>query len=238
MFIGEEFDKPGIPIKLVEDFFLNYANIFKELQAHAIFTIPIGLVYSERKTQLPCSQERIHIVSDTPVFDRDHQACKVGRAALQEILVARVSPKLFGPNQMKRLIVASGGNLRDLFGMVYQAADWALDRGAKGRIGKEDADRAIAFLRTNYTRTLGVGPYDAAELTYAQKAKRLVAIYRQARDHNIPDPVLYSLLNARAVQEFNGGERWFGVHPLFVDILQRQGRLEPAEDGKVPGGTQ
>jgi len=159
MFIGEEFDKPGIPIKLVEDFFLNYANIFKELQSHAIFTIPIGLVYSERKTQLPCSQERIHIVSDTPVFDRDHQACKVGRAALQDILVARASPKLFGPNQMKRLIVASGGNLRDLFGMVYQAADWALDRGAKGRIGKEDADRAIAFLRTNYTRTLGVGPY-------------------------------------------------------------------------------
>ena len=237
MFIGEDFDKPGTPIHLVEDFFLNYANIFKGLQAHAIFTIPIGLVYSERATQLPCSPGGIHIVPDTPVFARDHQVCKVGRAALQEILVARVSPKLFGPYQMKRLIVASGGNLRDLFGMVRQAADWALDRGAKGKIGKADADRAIAFLRTDYTRKLGVGPYDAAELTYAQKAERLVAVYRQAPDYDIPDPILYSLLNARAVQEFDG-ERWFGVHPLVVDILLRQGRLEPAEGGKVPGGTQ
>jgi hypothetical protein len=29
MFIGEEFDRPGIPITLVEDLFLNYGNIFK-----------------------------------------------------------------------------------------------------------------------------------------------------------------------------------------------------------------
>jgi hypothetical protein len=236
MFLGEEFDKPGIPINLIEDFFLNYANIFKELKAHAIFTIPIGLVYSERATQLPCSPERIHVVPDTPVFDRDHKDCKDGRAALQEILVARVSPKLFGPNQMKRLIVASGGNLRALFGMVRQAADWALDRGANSKIGKADADRAIAFMRTDYTRKLGVGPYDAADLTYDQKAARLVGIYSQDRDYDIPDPALYSLLNAPAVQEFNG-ERWFGVHPLVVDILQRQGRLKPANGGKVPGGT-
>ena len=120
MFIGEEFDKPGIDISLVEDFFLKYANIFKDIQVHAIFTIPIGLVYSERATQLPCAPERIHIVPDTPVFDRDHKVCKEGRAALQEILVARVSPKLFGPNQMKKLR-----------GSAAAGCTW--DRGANGR---------------------------------------------------------------------------------------------------------
>src|SRR5205823_10207746 len=117
---------------------------------------------------------------DTPVFDRDHEDFKEGRAALQEIVVARVSPKLFGPGQMKRLIVASGGNLRDLFGMVRQAADWAILRGSlKGKIGKVDVDRAIARRRTAHARKLGVGPFDAAELTYAQKAERLVAVYNQ-----------------------------------------------------------
>jgi hypothetical protein len=82
-----------------------------------------------------------------------------------------------------------------------------------------------------------VGPYDAAQLTYKQKAERLVAIYHQDPDYDVPDPVLYSLLNARAVQEFDG-ERWFGVHPLVVDILKAQGRLEAPEGGKVPGGTE
>jgi hypothetical protein len=238
LFIGEEFDKLGIPVSLVEDFFLNYANIFGDIQAHVIFTIPIVLVYSERATQLPCPVERRHILPDTPVFDRDHKECKEGRAALREILVARVSPKLFGPSQMNRFIVASGGNQRDLFTMVSQAADFSLlQHPVREKIGKAEADRAINQLRTDYTRKLGVGPYDPAQLTYAQKADRLVAVYKRDPGHDIPDPVLYSLLNARAVQEFNG-ERWFGVHPLVVDVLKRQGKLEADVDGKVPGGTE
>ncbi len=238
LFVGEEFDRPSIRPVLVEDIFLSYSNIFTEIRTHAIFTIPIGLVYSEKSPQLPCPRNRIYIVPDTQVFDRGHQEFRAGRAALREILEARVSPRLFGPGQMKRLIVASGGNLRDLFGMVNQAADRALLRpAAKGKIGKVDADRVINELRTDYRGRLGVGPFDVAELTYAQKAERLVAIYNQAPDYDVPDPVLYSLLNARAVQEFNG-DRWFGVHPLVVDILKAQGRLKAPEGGKVPGGTE
>jgi hypothetical protein len=238
LFIGEDFDRPGIPAALVEDFFLNHANIIKYAQVHTIFSIPIGLVYSERATQLPCPSDRIQIVPDTPVFDRVHHASREGRAALQEILVARVSPTLFGRNQMKRVIVASGGNLRDLFRLVSQAADSAILRDStKGTIGKADVDLAINALRTDYERRLGVGPFDVAKLTYPEKAARLVAVYNQDPDAQIPDPVLYSLLNARAVQEFNG-ERWFGVHPLVVDILEAQGRLSAPEGGKLLGGTE
>jgi hypothetical protein len=64
-----------------------------------------------------------------------------------------------------------------------------------------------------------------------------VQIYRQQPEARIPDRVLYSLLHARAVQEFNG-ERWFGVHPLVVDILAAQGKLERDSNGRVPGGTE
>ena len=50
------------------------------------------------------------------------------------------------------------------------------------------------------------------------------------------NPVLYSLLSARAVQEFNG-QRWFGVHPLVVDVLAAQGKLDRLDSGAVLGGT-
>jgi hypothetical protein len=237
LFIGEEFDRSAVGSGLVEDFFLRHANIFNDIQAHSIFTIPIGLVYSEKRTQLAYPSERIHIVPDTQVFYRDHKDFRAGRVALQEVLEARVSPKLFGPGQMKRLIVASGGNLRDLFTMVSQAADSALLRpAANDRIGKADVDGAINERRTEYTRSLGTGPYDAEKLTYEQKAKKLLAVYDREPDYDVPDPVLYALLNARAVQEFNG-ERWFGVHPLVVDILEEQGRLVAPAGGKVAGGT-
>jgi hypothetical protein len=238
LFIGENFDRPEIPTRLVEDFFLTHAHILRDIQVHTIFSIPIGLVYSERATQLPCPTDRIHIVPDTPVFNRHHEASKEGRSALREVLAARVSPKLFEGDQMKRVIVASGGNLRDLLAMVKLAADSAiLRRSPKGTIGKRDVDSAINGLRTDYQRKLGVGAFDVAKLTYPEKAARLVDIYNQDPDAQIPDPVLYSLLNARAVQEFNG-ERWFGVHPVVVDILKAQGRLTIPEGGKVLGGTE
>jgi hypothetical protein len=37
-------------------------------------------------------------------------------------------------------------------------------------------------------------------------------------------------LNARSIQEFNG-QRWFGVHPLVVDILVGQKHLNVGAAG-------
>ena len=239
LFIGEDFDKTNIPARQTEDLFLNNANIFKDLQTHLIFTIPIGPVYSEKGAQLPLPSDCRYIIPDTPVYDRDHKDAKEGRKAIAKILEARVSKDLFTRGQWDRLIVASGGNLRDLFALVAKAADGAFLRGEeRAKIDKADVDRAVIDLRTEYERRLGEGPYDVAKVTYEQKAAKLVAIYKQDQAAKIPDPVLYSLLNARAVQEFNG-DRWFGVHPLVVDVLQAQKKLIPPEgEGRtVAGGS-
>lgn len=235
LFIGEDFDKPGIPFEQTESLFLNYANIFKDLRTHLIFNIPISLVYSERGPYLPYSA---YCVPDTPVFHQDHTPHREGREALQAVLEARVTPDLFGESQMTKLIVASGGNLRDLFQMTAQAADNAI-LGGRSKIGNTDAEAAINNLRTEYERRLGESPYDEEKvnkITYDMKAERLERIYAGDPVAKIPAAVLSSLLRARAVQEFNGN-RWFGVHPLVVDILQAQGKLTANEEGKVAGGT-
>ena len=238
LFIGEDFDKPGIPFEQTESLFLNYANVFKDLRAHLIFNIPISLVYSERAAQLPFSGERIHCIPDTPVFHQGHNPHQAGRDALRAVLEARVAPGLFEDNHMTDLIVASGGNLRDLFQMTAQAADNAILRH-ESRIGQVDADAAVNNLRTEYERRLGESPYDEEKvnkITYDMKAERLKSIYDCDAVAKVPAPVLYSLLRARAVQEFNG-TRWFGVHPLVVDILRAQGKIALDEEGKAAGGT-
>jgi len=238
LFIGEDFDKPGISVKLTEELFLNYANIFRDVTTHLIFNIPIGLVYSEKAKQLPLTHDHIHCIPDTPVYKPDHSPHEDGRAALRTILEARVAPDLFEPGQMGRLIVASGGNLRDLFSLVGEAAINAILRGeTHGRVNEGDAGRAINNLRTEYERSLGQSPYDVERITYDKKAERLVSIYHGHPDAKVPDPVLYSLLSSRAVQEFNG-DRWFGVHPLVVDILKAQGRLTPSDGRPVAGGSE
>lgn len=230
LFICEDFDKPGIAPRLVEDLFITYANVFKSLRTHLIFTIPVALGYSHQGVRLPCPSLSI---PDTPVYEADHSPCTTGREALQSVLAARVNPALFDEGETMRLIVASGGNLRDLFFVAREAGDRAiLGHSPTGTIRTADVDAAIDALRLEYSRRLGTGPYDAESIPYEEKAKRLTAIYGRDQNASIPDSVLYSLLRSRTVQEFNGRGR-YGVPPLVVDILKSQGRI----DGSSPGGT-
>jgi hypothetical protein len=174
LFVGEDFDRAGIPIPQIEDLFITYANIFRDLRIHLIFNIPVSLFYSSKAPQLPFANECSFVLPDTPVFQPDHTPDAKGRAALQTVLEARMATTLFEPDQMMRLI--------------------------------------------------------------KDKAERLLQIYENDKSAEITDALLYTLLNARAVQEFNG-QHWFGVHPLVVDILAAQKRLQRTETGELLGGT-
>lgn len=237
LFIGEDFDRAGIPSERIEDLFITYANIFQELRAHLIFNLPIGLYYSGSAPRLPFSTDCSFVIPDTPVYHPDHSPNAAGREALCQVLAVRMDLALFEENQLMRLIVASGGNLRDLFALVNYAADNALLREVENaRINAEDVNGAIVNLRSDYERRLGQSPFDREEITYEDKALRLEKVYRGEKEAQITDPVMYALLNARAIQEFNG-QRWFGVHPLVVDILAAQNRIGRSDAGEIPGGS-
>lgn len=231
LFIGEDFEKPGIAPERLEEFFLDYGNVIEDLRAHVIFTLPIILGYSQQAVRLPVS-DAPYLIPDTPVFHADHSVHRKGRQAVRSVLEVRADPRLFARGVVNRLVVASGGNLRDLLQMTAQAADQALLSGAQS-VASAHARAAIDRLRLEYTRRLGSGPFDPEEIPYEDKAKRLAQIYEGESSAAVPDAVLYSLLRSRAVQEFNG-KGWFGVHPLVVDILKTQGRLSDS----AAGGTQ
>lgn len=236
LFIGEDFDKPAVPVPVAEKLFLHYAGVLSALDAHMLFSLPISLAYSAKAPGLPFAADRQYMLPDTPVFDPQHRPHAAGRQALHELLSKRVAPGLFADGQMKALIIASGGNLRDLFRLTLEAAESALDEERKSIVEK-DVRTAQNMLRSEYERLLGESPFDDHKgVTYTDKAEKLVAVHKGARDANVPDVVLHTLLRSRAVQEFNG-ERWFGVHPLVVDLLKRQGRLQSDVGGPVLGGT-
>jgi hypothetical protein len=231
LLVVEDLDKTGISPQQLQELFIQYGNVFQDLRVNMIFTIPVWLTYSPEANRLPFERHMIH---DTPVYDRKHGAHENGRAAAQTVLEARVSPTLFAEKQMTRLIVASGGNLRDLFALVLDAGEGARARNPTATaIGAEDAHAAISKMRREYRMKLGQSPYDAHPIPYSEKLARLLAVYSNAPDSDIPDPVLYSLLRGRALQEFNG-DGWFGVHPLVVDILKEQQHIKPQD----PGGTE
>jgi hypothetical protein len=236
IFVGEDFDRGGIPTDRLENLFLTYANIFRDLRTHLVFSLPINLYYSSKAAQLPFPSDQSFVLPDTAVFQRDKTPNQKGRDALAAVLSARMNPSLFAPQQMVRLIVASGGNLRNLFELVNYATVTAIIRSGD-KIEQGDADDSILNLRSEYERRLGESPYDTEKVTYPEKAERLMQVYDGGYDAEISDAVIHSLLSARAVQEFNG-QRWFGVHPLVVDILVKQKKIARPANSPVPGGLE
>jgi hypothetical protein len=234
LFIGEDFDKSGIAPERVKDLFINYGNIFHELRTHLIFSVPISLYYSADAPRLPFGDAFSFVIPDTPVYHQNHGNNDAGRAAVRAVLAARMNLDLFEEDQALRLIVASGGNLRELFDLVTYAVESAQLRDAE-TINAEDVKDSILNKRSDYERRLGQSPFDIGPVPYSDKVVLLKRIYMGEADAQITNSALYSLLSSRAVQEFNG-QRWFGVHPLVVDILKKQGHLT-AESGEVLGGT-
>lgn len=228
IFIWEDFDKRIAPDR-IEELFITNGSVFADLKTHAIFNLPIGLGYSGRAKQLPFE---CVAVPDTPIFTAEHTLNENGLRALRAIIETRIKLELFAPDQLDRLIIASGGNIRDLFSMIIFAAT-----SAEQCIVELDVTQAINDLRLQYRNRLGTSEYDKDKIEYLDKARRLLAIYNQEPESDIPSPVLYVLLRSRAVLEFNG-KGWFGVHPLVVDILADQGRIERDATGKVRGGSE
>ena len=233
LIIGDDFDKPGIPEARITDFFLNYGNILSDLACHLILDLPIGLGHSSRSNQLSAMFDGPFNFPDTPVYQKDHTPHIAGRDALRQVINHRMNPELFAEGQQERLIVASGGNLRDLFGLIVTASTNAeLRESNPAKITKPDVDAAINDLRKEYRDHLGETNYDVEKPTLKAKLDKLTAIYLGKPEAELHDPALYSLLHARAVQEFNGVS-WFGVHPLTVDFLSRLedlAELDPFRD--------
>ena len=232
LFVGEEFDKTGIPSdKQIDLFLVHGGTIFIGLEANLVFNLPLALAFGSRASELPPLPRLV--VYDTPVYGPDKQPHEAGRGFARTVLEARVDPGLFQEDQMDRLIVASGANLRDLFNMVREAAINARVE-ERERVAAEDVQAVILNWRFQFQSRLGTTQFDARPVENEKKIERLMELYgAQDAGIGLNDDVLGILLAANAVQEFNG-QHWFGVHPLIVDYLRRAGKIL----ADAPGGTE
>lgn len=235
LLIWEDFDKAQVASSRVKDCFFNYGQVWDGLRCNLLVTVPISLNYAEGGARLPLRPEQRFVIPDPAPFTPSKQPDSEGRAALCAILHRRVDPALLAPGQAEALVVASGGNLRDLLSLVRRAAETAWLRGGdETQIGPTDVEDARTWLRNEYKLRLGESPHDPEPVPFRDKLARLLAVYHGEPGSFVPDRVLGALLAMHAVQEFNH-QRWLGVHPLMVDILQDLGALA----GPTPpaGGT-
>lgn len=239
VFIGDSFDKISVPRKSIEELFIGFRHILEEMNIDMIFNIPPDLAFCEQNRDLAQFKSMV-VIPDTQVYCRDHTPDEKGRKVLEGLLDQRINAELFDVDQRERLIVASGGNTRDLMRLTEQAASNARVRlrerpGQKERIVQTDVNRVLADFKQELLGRLGSSSTSKEDMPYSERAKILVSIYEGSPDIDIPSAILNQFLRVGVVQKFNG-DWWYGLHPMVVSILWEQGRLTRSENGDLPGG--
>jgi hypothetical protein len=232
MIVVEDFEKIGLSPSKIRETFTNLRPALQDLQAHILITIPVWLPNAaDANIILPANYKKF-LVPDLPVYDKKHVQDQNVVSALADLALARIEKRLFDEGVMEQCCIASGGNIRDLFLLIMDAMIAARLRQS-ATISMQDADGAIISLRHEYKQHLGTTGQDPNEITLDQKLERLVQIYRREDPRaDVPDPVLYQLLQQRSVLQYDG-DMWMGVHPLVVDLLIEFKMLR-ADD---PGGS-
>ena len=223
--VGENFDREQISRDRLADTFIEFGGLFRDLQLHLLFTLPVPFVNAHRSA-LPFRRQNQYPIYDIPVCTAVHATDPDGCKSLRLLVEKRADPALFDDAAIDLMIRASGGDLSWLFSILVLSAERARYRNedfpeTPARILFDDAERVVLEQLSMFRNEMGVDPDDPDDAPWPDKRAKLRAIYEEAPDADVPSSVLYHLLRRRAVLYFNGRGR-YGVHPMAVEILREQ----------------
>jgi hypothetical protein len=198
-----------------ERVFIENGDLLGELNAHAIYTAPVGMVLSAAANTGQVFEHR-YTLPTVKVQQKSGQPHKTGLDALIALVAARADlDKVFASRGVIRYLAQmSGGSVRDLVRLLFEAQSLAR-ADEKDRIDQGTARAAVQRVRVNLERTLW--PYQA--LARIHEAKNLPESEVASQNQLEQTRAFYAdLLIKGVVLEYDGGECWYDVHPIMREI--------------------
>jgi hypothetical protein len=227
LMVIEDLDK--IPIDRAKDLFVNYAAQLVEVQANIIYTFPISL-----KNSLYFSSIRSHFTQcfELPMIEvrfRTGVENSIAIEAMTKIVEDRMRLSLFSDRKiLKQMILDSGGCLRDLFRMILDAADHALDRH-EFIISESHRLSAYKNLRKDYFNSLSDYFVEGRKIEVKQFFDALVKLASNPNKKAESDEVTMLLRDGLCILDYNG-DGWADVHPIMKDVLIDLGKWDGLQD--------
>ncbi|MCU0340722.1 MAG: hypothetical protein MUE30_12625 [Spirosomaceae bacterium] len=222
LIIVEDLDK--LLYDKAKEVFLDHVDILTALYANFIFTFPISLYYSawwvSRIKNYFGNAFEFPMIK---VREKDGSPSTDGLACLRELIEKRMSLSLFESSQLlDDMILMSGGNLADLFRLIRDAADFAID-DSRSVITAHDYQRALAYLINDYQNTISDVEIEGKLYTTDQMYEALVQLATNKTYEN--SVVMLHLRQTLLVLGYNS-DFWCDVHPIVKEILKRKGKIE------------
>lgn len=220
----EKYDVPTERVASVytqmQELFFAGADLLKLPCCHLVYTVPPYVALLNRSIKEKYDGN-LYLLPSVKVRDRPpgHADFGPGLAALEALIAQRVDlDALFGVNReqcMRRVLIASGGNLRDLFSVMRGPVQAALDVGLP--VGLEQVEQAIQLHAAHFRLTQE--PY---ELVRDVRRRGDLLGVDQNRQRGFADA-----LDQRLLLCYWNGDFWYDAHPLI------ETQLNAAEDERA-----
>lgn len=218
LFIVEDLDK--LDIATARQVFIEKTSVLTGLNANVIYTLPIFTFHSPDARILHAQFQQPVSLPMIKVTEADGKPAP-GFEIARQIIVRRLGEAALTPTAIELLIRKTGGVLQHAFEVIIAAT---LMRNAQAPLDDDYIRRSLtrkkADLRTEIT--LPYDPVPGLERR-EQLYERLGECWRKQREGKPESPggqiIDQVLLKSCALVEYNGN-RWLGVHPLAVEILE------------------
>ncbi|MFZ4525379.1 MAG: P-loop NTPase fold protein [Chlorobium sp.] len=214
--IIEDLDK--LSVEKAEELFFNHSHILSTLQTHVIFTFPISLRHHPKANVIKGNFDEDFELPMLKVHDKQGKPFN-GRDAMREIVTCRIGTACVeSPALVNQFIDMSGGCLRDLFRMIRNAADNALNN-EREVITEADYTKSFFRLRRDYENTIAEKRVENTVIIsvaeYYDTLKTLALSSTKKVDNT---EAVLDLRQNLCILGYND-EGWCDVHPVVRTIL-------------------
>lgn len=200
----------------IQRLFERHGSLLQLAGLHIVYTVPPYL----RFIHTPCGPVRM--LTTVKVAERDGAVVEVGVQALIDLIDRRDSEwhRLLGSREvLERLILLSGGHIRDLLRMVASVAMHARSLPA-------DPD-VIEYAINQYRNSL-VADLADDEIAWLNEVAKSHDTGMASADRR---GAFASLLDRHLVLGYLNGEEWYDVHPLARPVIGLDDRYPPPSNG-------
>jgi hypothetical protein len=214
--------------QLVEDVYKNNINALFQPHIRIVFTIPIAVIRDiELRTILQTASgtpiQQMEVAKFFTRGDRHNPEATPAESKVQvfqQVLNKRIPPELIEPDTARRMILSSGGVIRELVRIARGCCSQCLLQLRSQpdltdiRINDEILDLALRDIRNDFAASLGESRYAI-----------LATTYQQAEPTEITDQEFLVLLHGLYILEYRNDDLWYDVHPVVVELLRRRNLL-------------
>jgi energy-coupling factor transporter ATP-binding protein EcfA2 len=209
-----------VPPSVGDHLFFDYAPQLQTLKCNIIYTVPISVLYSEKKVTNFFANSTIVPMINIYLLKRDVENLTYRDDVLKTVASlieqrVEIDAVFEEYDRLLDLIKASGGHIRQLMQMMRTAIISASSTG-KNKINTEDITAAIKEEQFDFERIIPDEHYPVLVKVYLDK---------EISKNELGQMVMF---NTSAL-EYNGNERWNYINPVIKSIEGFQKALKDAK---------